>query len=173
MWKLPAAFVAWAALLPVLAMAETGKPAIDIACRMHVPAHSAPGKPVTLQFSLTNRGKQVVHVLVWNTPFEGFFGKYLQVTGPAGEVGYEGALVKRGVPDREDYRRIAPGATISKSISLTPAYDVKTPGSYAVAFTGKLHDATTGKIPRGFEEREALEISCAPVMFTVGAPAQK
>lgn len=172
MCKLPAACVAWAALLPVSAMAETGKPAISIDCRMNVAAHSAPGKPVTLQFALTNRGKQVVHVLTWNTPFEGFFGKYLQLTGPSGEIAYEGALVKRGVPDREDYRRIAPGATISKSISLTPAYDLKAPGRYEVAFTGKLHDATMGKIPRGFEEREELAITCAPVSFTVG-PATK
>ena len=172
MWKLPAALFAWAALLPVSVVAETGKPAISIACRMHAPARVAPGKPVTLQFALTNHGKQLVHVLVWNTPFEGFFGNYLQVTGPAGAVAYEGTLVKRGAPDREDYRRLAPGATISKSIKLAGAYDLKAPGKYEVAFTGKLHDVTTGKIPRGFEERDMLEIICAPVTFTVSA-AQK
>ncbi len=170
MRALPAAVFAWAVLLPVLAMAEAGKPSINIGCRMSVAAAVVQGQPVKLQFALTNRGSRAVHVLTWNTPFEGFFGKYLQVTGPAGEVAYEGAMVKRGVPDREDYRRLAPGATISKSINLATAYNLKAPGHYEVTFAGKLQDVATGKIPRGFEERETLEVACKPVAFTLGTP---
>ena len=155
------------ALLPISVMADNKKDAVDLVCKMSVPVKAATGKSVKFKFEITNRGKQAVNVLTWNTPLEGFFGKFLQITGPQGELEYSGAMVKRGAPTREDYVSIRPGATKTKTLDLATAYELKAAGKYEVVFTGKLIDATTGKIPRGFTEHAAFEITCPPVSFEV------
>ena len=160
---------AWAAaLLPITVMADTGKDAVDLVCRMSVPAKVASGKSVPFKFALSNRGKKAVNVLTWNTPLEGFYGKHLQVTGPQGELEYNGAMVKRAAPTREEYVSIKPGATVSKTLNLATAYEMNMTGKYELTFNGRLLDATTGKIPRGFTEQSALDIPCPVVRFEIG-----
>jgi hypothetical protein len=41
---------------------------------------SAGTRVVTLSFTLRNRGDRSIAVLGWNTPFDGWFGEYLDVT---------------------------------------------------------------------------------------------
>ena len=158
-----------AALLPSTTMASNDKKAVvDLVCRMSVPAMVASAKNVPLKFQISNRGKHAVNVLTWNTPLEGFYGKFLQITGPQGEVEYNGAMVKRASPMREDYVSIRAGATVTKTLNLGTAYELNTAGKYEVVFAGKLIDATTGKIPRGFTEHAGFEITCPPAKFELG-----
>ena len=159
---------AWvAALLPITVVADTFKESIELVCHLSAPARVISGKSVPLTFALANRGKITVNVLKVNTPLEGFYGKYLRVIGPHGELEYNGAMVKRAAPTREDYLSIKPGATRSKTLDLTTAYDLKLPGKYELTFNGRLLDVTLGQIPRSFTE--PLDVDCPSVRFEISA----
>lgn len=166
--KLHLCFSAWvAALLPITVLAESGT--VDLVCRMSVPAKLIAGKPVSLTFTLANRGKMTVHVLKVNTALEGFYGKFLRISGPQGELEYTGAMVKRAPPTAEDYASIKPGATRSKTLNLATAYALNLPGKYELTFKGRLLDVTTGKIPRAVNEQTALDVDCPVVRFEISA----
>lgn len=166
--KLHWCFLAWvAALLPITLFADTGT--VDLVCRMSLPAKLIAGKPVSLTFTLANRGKMTVHVLKVNTPLEGFYGKFLRIIGPQGELEYSGAMVKRAPPTTEDYASIKPGARRSKTLNLATAYALNLPGKYELSFNGRLLDVTTGKIPQSVSEQTALDVDCPVVRFEISA----
>jgi len=169
---LPGFYAAWAAAL--LTHAETAlsapvDPLTQLTCKMSMPAKVRAGSPVMLTFELGNKGKKALSVLNWNTPLEGFFGRYLIVTGPQGEVDYTGAMVKRALPRREEYVILPPGGKVSKTVNLATVYDMKTPGRYQIEFTGPISDATTGKIPRSFEQQTSPKPDCAAVGTEISA----
>lgn len=169
---LPGFCAAWAAALLIhadIAVSDPVDPLTQITCRMSVPAKVRAGAPVMLNFELGNKSRKAIYALNWNTPLEGFFGRYLTVTGPQGEVEYGGAMVKRALPTREEYVILQPGGKVAKAVDLAKAYEMKTPGKYRIEFTGRIADATTGKIPRAFEQQTAADIDCAPVTLEITA----
>ena len=140
----------------------------DLHCKMTVPATVRAGAAVPMKFELFNHGRRTLNVLMWNTPMEaGFFAPYLHITGPDGELEYGGAMIKRGTPERDDYRRIKPGGTVMKTVNLAEIYQFNRAGRYTVKFVGKLFDLTTEKIPRPLEQHVAAAISCPDVAFDV------
>lgn len=167
----PGLHAAWAAAMLSclsLAMPATAAEAPPLlSCKMSAPAKLRAGAAVPLTFELGNRGKKALYVLNWNTPLEGFFGRYLNVTGPQGELEYGGAMVKRAQPQREEYVILPPGGKVAKTVNLASVYEFKAAGSYRIEFTGRIADATTGKIPRAFEQQTAAEIDCAAVMIEI------
>lgn len=167
---LPGFYAAWAAALLIhadTALSAPVDPLTQITCKMSVPAKVRAGSPVSLTFELGNKGKKALYVLNWNTPLEGFFGRYLIVTGPQGEVEYGGAMVKRALPRREEYVILQPGGKVAKTVNLATVYEMKAAGSYRIEFVGPISDATTGKIPRAFEQQTAPTIDCAPVTVEI------
>ncbi len=157
-----------AALLSMLILPDTH--AADLECRMSVPARVASRTNIPLTFELINHSKATYNVLNWNTPFEGFYGPYLQITGPGGEVEYKGPVVKRSTTlTREEYVSIKRGGRISKTVNLAKAYDFKAGGRYEIGFSGKLTDATKEKIPHAWEYRMELTVDCAAVSFDLAA----
>lgn len=169
---LPGFYAAWAAALLIhadSALSAPVDPLTQITCKMSAPAKVRAGSPVQLTFELGNKSKKAIYALNWNTPLEGFFGRYLTVTGPQGEVEYGGAMVKRALPTREEYVILQAGGKVSKSVDLAKAYELKTPGKYRIEFTGRIADATTGKVPRAFEQQTSADIDCAPVTLEIVA----
>lgn len=157
-----------AATLAISAMASA--PAADaISCRMSVAARVLAGKPVTLKYTLANRGSAPLHVLTWNTPFEGFFGRYLSIDGPAGPLAYRGAMAKRGMPARDDYLRLSPGKSVTGRINLADAFTFTEPGIYRITFNGPLLDVTTAPIPRPLEQHQPFTTYCNVVSFELMA----
>ena len=143
--------------------------AADLECHLSIPARVQMRAAIPLTFELVNRGKATLNVLNWDTPLEGFFGQYLRITGPAGEVDYRGPVVKRATPTREEYVSIKRGARIKKTLNLAPGYDFKTAGRHEIAFTGKLVDATNAKIPRAHLQHTPMTIDCPTVTFELAA----
>jgi hypothetical protein len=139
----------------------------DLHCRMTVLATVRAGAAVPMKFELFNHGRHALNVLMWNTPMEGFFAPYLSITGPDGELEYGGAMMKRGSPERADYTRLKPGATLMKTVNLAEIYQFNRVGRYTVKFVGKLVDVTTEKIPRPLEQHVAAAINCPDVTFDV------
>lgn len=157
--------VALAASAPE-ATAVTGHPALE--CRLTLPATARVGAPVPLQFGLINRGKSRLHVLTWNTPLEGWFGRFLRVTQGGREIPYQGPQVKRGAPVADDYLVLAAGRNAEATLDLTQAYDLTEPGHYQVAFDGWLPDVTARVPSPGRQTPWTPACPAASVEITAG-----
>jgi len=142
-------------------------------CKLAIPAAVKAGDAIPLGFTLENRGQLLLHVLNWNTPLEGFFGKYLLITGPAGPVPYEGPQVKRGAPERDEYLLLAPGQKAEATVDLALPYRIAKPGRYKVSYAGSLYDVTTLTVPRKTENFTGMKIHCPAVEFELQASAPR
>lgn len=161
-----------AAILLVITItmsAPTDAATIDLECRMGIPKTRLAHDTVPLKFEIVNHGKKAVHVLTWNTPLEGFFGRYLRVTGPSGELEYGGAMMKRGAPARADYALIKAGGSVSKTINLAEVFKFSAGADYRVEFIGPIFDVATAKVPRPLEHHISLAVTCPHVVFNIQA----
>lgn len=93
---------------------------------------------VELFFSVSNEGKKKQQFCIYMTPFEGFKGDILEVKDAAGnEVPYQGMMVKRGAPTKDDYYKILRDQTLPVAFNLLEAYPIDKPGTYTVQFKGR------------------------------------
>lgn len=99
----------------------------------------------TMEFELTNRGDEDVHVLTWYTPLEGLWSDCLAVMREGQRVPYDGPLAKRGQPTEKDYVLVPAGQSVSNSFALHRAYDVSVPGQYDVALDTEVQDYVTAE----------------------------
>jgi peptidyl-Lys metalloendopeptidase len=135
-------------------------------CTLSVAPSVRAGEPMMLRFQLTNRGAQPLYVLDWHTPLEGLLANMLQVSRAGGaELPYQGPMAKRGNPTAEDYRTLAPGASVEGEIDVGLAYETGAPGRYRIAFRGPLMDVAREQagLPRPLDHHEPMPVSCAPV----------
>jgi peptidyl-Lys metalloendopeptidase len=142
-------------------------------CKLSAPPTIKLGDPVHLTFAIENTGKTPLRVLNWNTPLEGFFGNYLSITGPAGALQYEGPMVKRGMPERDEYVSIGAGREVEATVDLALPYRFAQPGRYTVAFKGTLFDVTDAPIPRSSDKFTGMTISCPAATFELQAPLRR
>jgi peptidyl-Lys metalloendopeptidase len=94
-----------------------------------------------LKFTLTNDSVEMIHVLKWNTPFEGMNNDIFLVEREGKYAVYMGRLVKRGSPKPEDYMTIEPKNSSSTEFDLSKFYDAYEPGEYNVEYRSHLLDA--------------------------------
>jgi peptidyl-Lys metalloendopeptidase len=143
-------------------------PSQPLECRIEPVA----GSPTSLRFSLANRTAAPLWVLRWNTPLEGWKGTVLTVTANGTEIPYQGPMLKRGDPGREDYVEIPAGESASATVDLSQVYEVSQPGRYEVKVTGDLHDVAKdgGSVPRPRDRHEAMELRCEEVTLEVKRP---
>lgn len=140
-------------------------PSQPLECRIEPVA----GSPTSLRFSLSNRTAAPLWVLRWNTPLEGWKGTILTVTANGTEIPYQGPMLKRGDPGREDYVEIPAGESASATVDLSQVYEVSQPGRYEVKVTGSLHDVAKDgtSVPRPRDRHEAMELECEGVTLEV------
>jgi hypothetical protein len=169
----PACPTTFAALLAaVLAVqnveASASRPP-DLACRLDAEPGAAAGGPVKVRFTLSNRGARGVRVLRWQTPLEGFWSDVLEVSYRGRKLAYEGPLMKRGDPGRDDYVEIAPGKSVSAVVDLAGPYDVRRPGTYEVAFKRGLADVVREgePFPRPRAEHRRRSLACEEIEVVV------
>ena len=127
------------------------------------------GGPVALRFRLVNHTEGPLWVLRWNTPIEGWRGTIFTVTFKGAELPYQGPLLKRGDPGREEYVEITPRDSLNVSLDLAEAYDVKQPGTYEVRVTGSLFDVTKdgASVPRPRDRQQPMALKCEPLTLDV------
>ena len=152
------------------AAAATTPPRLD--CKVQAPAAVGVGQPVRLRVTFSNPGPAPVVLLNWGTPFEqAWFAPYLRVWHNGTELGYRGANLKRGDPDRDEYLRIAAGRQRTALADLGLAFDVSRSGRYRVEPQITVHDllvAGTDRLPRPRERHAAQVLPCAAVEFVIG-----
>lgn len=163
-------------LLPIACLAivsthcmKAAAPAQPLECRMEAVHPLVAGGPVALRFRLVNRTAGPLWVLRWNTPIEGWRGTLFTVTFQGTELPYQGPMVKRGDPGREEYVEITPQDSLNVSLDLGEAYDVKQPGQYQVKVTGNLLDVTNdaAAVPRPRDRQQPMALKCEPLTLDV------
>ncbi|PWT97041.1 MAG: hypothetical protein C5B52_14560 [Bacteroidetes bacterium] len=85
-------------------------------------------------FELTNHSKKAVHVLKWNTPLEGLKSDCLDVRKNGKIVPYDGLMIKRGVPQPQDFIEIQPGQSVGEKVDLSEVYSLNSPGQVKVNY---------------------------------------
>ncbi|MEZ5963938.1 MAG: hypothetical protein R3F56_08855 [Planctomycetota bacterium] len=76
-----------------------------------------------------------------------------------------------GNPPATSYVEIAPDRSVSATIDITGAYDLSEPGTYEIAFHGRVHDCTfdAADFPRPSSSLQGMAVSCEPHEFRVAA----
>lgn len=128
-----------------------------------------PAGGTRIRFELANRSQAPLRVLTWNTPWEGWKGTILTVAREGEELPYQGPMLKRGDPGREEYAEIAAGGRIEATVDLAEVYDVSRPGPYRVEVTGDLLDVTSEAVPRPRDRHQPMPLRCEPVTFAGSA----
>ncbi len=125
------------------------------------------GQPVPITFTLQNLTHKDVYILTWYTPFEGIKGKIFKVTRNGIQIPYEGRMIKRGNPVREDYIHIKPLGSVTTTVDLAPAFNMDVPGEYRVEFIKHIYDLTFDEktLPRAQAEQRGVEVSGNAVTF--------
>jgi len=137
-----------------------------LSCTLSVVQPRAGARVVTLSFTLRNGSDRPVAVLGWNTPFDGWFGEYLDITRDGVPVAYQGPVAKRGVPDADDYVKLKARGRRTATIDLAAAYAVTQPGCYRVTFRGVLHDVRAEGAPRSADLNPAA-LDCSAAEFSI------
>ncbi len=128
------------------------------------------GGQVALTFTLRNAGPRDLHLLRWGSPFEGgWFGPFVRVTGPQGELPFQGAMRKRGDPAAQDYLLLKAGQSLSAELSLNDAFAWPPAGGAAGPLTLKAawhwHDviAKGATPPRPRAQHQGADQVCGEV----------
>jgi hypothetical protein len=151
--------------------ADAPTPSHPLECRLEAVHPLVAGGPVAIRFRLIDRTTEPLWVLQWNTPIEGWRGTIFTVTYQGRELPYQGPMVKRGDPRRQDYVEIPPEDSLNVSVDLSEAYEVKQPGQYQVKVTGNLLDVTkdAASVPRPRERHQPMTLHCEPLTLDVKA----
>ena len=141
----------------------------DFHCLLSAPRQVKSGAPLALHFKLVNTSKQQRSVLIWHTPLEGWWSRFLRVTREGEEIRYRGPMAKRVDPQRAEYRRLAPGKSAAATLDLTAVYDLRQPGIYQVQYIGGLFDAAPSgvKIPRPLSQHKPTKLLCPDLEIEV------
>lgn len=142
---------------------------IDLKYAFHAHNSYVQGKPVVVDFTLENNSDADLWILKWYTPLEGIKGKILQVTCDGEELPYEGMMMKRGNPSRDDYVLLHPSASARAEFDLAEVYSLKPCNECRLSFKGRIHDVVfdQSKIPRANDQQESAEVSGTSVSFRI------
>jgi hypothetical protein len=153
--------------LTVLTPACAQEPPMHIRCEMSIAKSLPNAQPAELVFTLTNVGEDLIHVLNWQTPFEGIKAPMFTVRRDGVEVEYRGPMLKRGAPRREQYLVLKPGERREAKVNLADGWEVSAPGRYTIEYSTQLFDVIAGTafVPRSVDEFNSVTPSCGSVAF--------
>ncbi len=122
-------FIACSSITPHKAIAKMKLP--KQYCSISINSTPLSTDQVSLNFSLQNPYDRNMRLLIWYTPFEGFFSDLFMIknrnTGE--QLNYQGPMVKRLQPQLEDYLSISANEISSITLNLSLAYAF-TQGNY-------------------------------------------
>ena len=125
------------------------------------------GRPIIINFRLDNTSNRDLRVLSWYTPLEGIQGKIFRVVCDGKELLYEGPMVKRGNPGKDDYVEIGSNNSVSSQVDLSEAYTFPECNECLVEFKGKIYDVAESdeSLPKQNGEFKSATISGNSVTF--------
>jgi peptidyl-Lys metalloendopeptidase len=125
-----------------------------------------------VEVTITNTSRKTVRLPKWQLPSAVERSNVFRITRDGKEVGFEGAVVKRGVPIAEDFAILRPGRSYRSIVALGSAYDLSKPGHYTVTYATALQYASLSGGTR-LQQNNALPMvaQSAPIRMVLDQPA--
>ena len=125
-----------------------------------------------VEVTLTNTSRKNVRLPKWQLPSEVQRSNLFRITRDGQEVGFEGAMVKRGVPTAEDFAILRPGRSYRSVVALGSAYDLSKVGHYTVTYAAPLQYASLSGGAR-LQQKNGVPMVAqgAPIRMTLDQPA--
>jgi peptidyl-Lys metalloendopeptidase len=125
-----------------------------------------------VEVTITNTSRKTVRLPKWQLPSEVERSNLFRITRDGQEVGFEGAMVKRGVPTAEDFAILRPGRSYRNIVALGSAYDLSKAGHYTVTYAAALQYASLSGGTR-LQQTNGLPMvaQAAPIQMALDQPA--
>jgi peptidyl-Lys metalloendopeptidase len=95
-----------------------------------------------VEVRVTNTSHKAARIPRWQLPQDVLQADLFQVTRDGQPVRYEGAMIKRGLPQAKDFAVLRPGQTWRTVVDLAATYDMAKAGDYTVALASPLQFAS-------------------------------
>lgn len=95
-----------------------------------------------VEIVVTNTSNKVVRVPKWQLPSDFPETSLFRITQDGKPVAYEGAQVKRGLPQAEDFAILRPQQSLRTVVDLSSSYDLSKSGNYEVTLASPLQYAS-------------------------------
>ena len=143
-----------------------------VSVRLDASAKAADIGSGKLVFTMANDASTTVHVLRWQTPFDGVTSDLFSVERDGVAVDYVGPLYKRTAPQAKDYIELQPGAARTVEVDLSALYDMKAGGQYTIRYA---RDAESAVLEAGQAAKAGVAAisaisSDAMTLWVDGAP---
>lgn len=127
------------------------------------------GGPVIIGFSIENLSSNDLWILKWYTPLEGIKGKIFEVKCDGVDIPYEGRLMKRGQPERDDYVCIYARDSAHTEFDLSSAYTLPVCQECHLKFKGQIHDVVLEQqqLPRPSDEQFLVDVPGDSISFRI------
>lgn len=96
-----------------------------------------------VEVTVTNTSNKTVRVPKWQLPSAFIEAKVFNVSRDGQALDYEGPMIKRGLPQAQDFAILRAGESYRATIDLSAAYDLSRTGQYVVSFVSPLQHAST------------------------------
>ena len=94
-------------------------------------------------FVFTNNGKEDLYLLKRETPIEGLFSPFIDVSLHGSEpIPYQGIIAYRLPPTKDDFVLLKVGESISASVQITDVFNIDTDGLYNIRYSKPLEYLT-------------------------------
>lgn len=95
-----------------------------------------------VEVTVTNTSSRTLRIPKWQLPTDVRRSNLFRITRDGVEVGFEGAMIKRGVPTAEDFAILRAGRSYRSVVELGAAYDLSKAGHYTVTYAAPLQYAS-------------------------------
>ena len=155
-----------AALCCALYLLATQAMAIPFSCWV---SQVIPGE-ARVQFVLRNLTADDLYILTWQSPWEGWKGRFLSLYKEGKKQDYLGPMIKRLKPEREDYQLIKSHQQLTATLDLKQVYRLSS-GTYQLEYLGYLQDVRT-KLTMD-SPTNPIEFDCPALTFNIDPRASK
>ena len=118
-----------------------------------------------VEVTVTNTSSRTLRIPKWQLPIDVQRSNLFRISRDGVEVGFEGAMIKRGVPTAEDFAILRAGRSYRSVVELGTAYDLSKAGHYTVTYAAPLQYASLSGGIR-LQQRNGLP------MIAQGAPVR-
>lgn len=142
---------------------------VSLRYRLDAQSSYVRGGPIVVGFKLENLSSFDMWILMWYTPLEGIKGKIFEVKCDGSDIPYEGRMVKRGNPEREDYVFLPAGGSVGTEFDLSQVYSVPECRECRLKFKGRIHHVVVDgqQFPQTADKHMSVDIPGNEVSFRI------
>ena len=122
---------------------------------------------VACSFVFTNNGKEDLYLLKRETPIEGLFSPFIDVSLHNSEpIPYQGIIAYRLPPTKNDFVLLKVGESISATVEITDVFNIDTDGLYIIRYSKPLQYLTVDDmILQSMDELKELTVHESVYVF--------